>query len=396
VAAPSWPQQIGFNGFVCVAVTSSGSLSPSKPLQPLPRAFLTDAITWRITNMATGTATPAQVRPGDQDLAAIERLKSARAAIKAELSKVIVGQEQVIDEILISIFTRSHALLVGVPGLAKTLMISSLAQTLHLSFKRIQFTPDLMPSDITGTEVIYQDQTTGERQFKFIKGPIFANIVLADEINRTPPKTQAAMLESMQERKVTVGGVDYKLPDPFFVLATQNPVEQEGTYPLPEAQLDRFMFMVLVDYPSATEERAIMKMATGLGGEKPSAILSGEDIVALQNIVRKMPVAEHVYAYAERLVRVTRPKQPEALDFCKKWLTWGAGPRASLNLILGAKARAMLAGQYHVSTEDVAAVALPVFRHRIIPNFAAQSEGVTADDITRRILGAVQKDAKLD
>jgi len=346
--------------------------------------------------MATGTAAATQLRPGDQDLAAIERLKAARAAIKGELSKVIVGQEQVIDEILISIFTRSHALLVGVPGLAKTLMISSLAQTLHLSFKRIQFTPDLMPSDITGTEVIYQDQSTGERQFKFLKGPIFANIVLADEINRTPPKTQAAMLEAMQERKVTVGGVDYKLPDPFFVLATQNPVEQEGTYPLPEAQLDRFMFMVLVDYPSAIEERAIMKMATGLGGEKPTAILSGEDILALQNIVRKMPVAEHVYAYAEKLVRVTRPKTPEAVDFCKKWLTWGAGPRASLNLILGAKARAMLGGQYHVSTEDVAAVALPVFRHRIIPNFAAQSEGVTADDITRRILGAIQKDAKLE
>jgi len=346
--------------------------------------------------MATGTAAATQLRPADSDLAAIERLKSARAAIKNELSKVIVGQEQVIDEILISVFTRSHALLVGVPGLAKTLMISSLAQTLHLSFKRIQFTPDLMPSDITGTEVIYQDQSTGERQFKFLKGPIFANIVLADEINRTPPKTQAAMLEAMQERKVTVGGVDYKLPDPFFVLATQNPVEQEGTYPLPEAQLDRFMFMILVDYPSAIEERAIMKMATGLGGDKPTAILSGEDILALQNIVRKMPVAEHVYAYAEKLVRVTRPKQPEALDFCKKWLTWGAGPRARLNLILGAKARAMLGGQYHVSTEDVAAVALPVFRHRIIPNFAAQSEGVTADDITRRILGAVQKDAKLE
>jgi len=246
--------------------------------------------------MATGTAAATQLRPGDQDLAAIERLKAARAAIKGELSKVIVGQEQVIDEILISIFTRSHALLVGVPGLAKTLMISSLAQTLHLSFKRIQFTPDLMPSDITGTEVIYQDQSTGERQFKFLKGPIFANIVLADEINRTPPKTQAAMLEAMQERKVTVGGVDYKLPDPFFVLATQNPVEQEGTYPLPEAQLDRFMFMVLVDYPSAIEERAIMKMATGLGGEKPTAILRGEDILALQNSVRKMSVAEHVYA----------------------------------------------------------------------------------------------------
>jgi len=345
--------------------------------------------------MTTATAT-VQSKPTETDVQAVENLKMARAAIKAELSKVIVGQEQVIDEILISIFTRSHALLVGVPGLAKTLMVSSLAQTLHLGFKRIQFTPDLMPSDITGTEVIYQDQSTGERQFKFLKGPIFANIILADEINRTPPKTQAAMLESMQERKVTVGGVDYPLPNPFFVLATQNPVEQEGTYPLPEAQLDRFMFMILVDYPSSVEERAIMKMATGLGAGKPQAILSGEDILNLQDTVRRMPVSEHVFAYAEKLVRVSRPKQPEALDFVKKWLTWGAGPRASLNLILGAKARAILNGQYHVSTQDVTAVALPVFRHRIIPNFAAQSEGVTADDITRKILAAVPGDVKLE
>src|SRR3954467_3808363 len=224
--------------------------------------------------MSTTTATSTQPKQkiDDADLQAVERLKSAHAAIKTELAKVIVGQDKVIDEILISIFTRSHALLVGVPGLAKTLMISTLAQALHLSFKRIQFTPDLMPSDITGTEVIYQDQATGERQFKFLKGPIFANIILADEINRTPPKTQAAMLESMQERKVTVGGADHKLPDPFFVLATQNPVEQEGTYPLPEAQLDRFLFMIHVDYPSAAEEREIMRMATGLGGQKPSAV----------------------------------------------------------------------------------------------------------------------------
>ncbi len=342
------------------------------------------------------TPPPAATRIADDDLHAVENLKNARAAIKAELSKVIVGQEQVIDEILISIFTRSHALLVGVPGLAKTLMISTLAQTLHLSFKRVQFTPDLMPSDITGTEVIYQDPSTGQRHFKFLQGPIFANIVLADEINRTPPKTQAAMLEAMQERKVTVGGVDHRLPEPFFVLATQNPVEQEGTYPLPEAQLDRFMFMILVDYPSAAEERAIMKMATGLGGERPQAILTAEEILTLQNTVRKMPVSEHVYAYAEKLVRVTRPKTPEALDFCRKWLTWGAGPRASLNLILAAKARAILNGQYHVATDDVAAVALPVFRHRIIPNFAAQSEGVAPDDITRKILAAVPKDVKLE
>jgi MoxR-like ATPase len=332
----------------------------------------------------------------DDSLQAIEQLRHATARIKSELSKVIIGQDEVIDQILMAIFTRSHALLVGVPGLAKTLMVSSLAQTLHLVFKRIQFTPDLMPSDITGTEVIYQDPATNERQFRFLMGPIFANIILADEINRTPPKTQAAMLEAMQERKVTVGGVDYPLPDPFFVLATQNPIEQEGTYPLPEAQLDRFLFMITVDYPSVVEERAIMKMATGLGGGKPEAVLSGEDIIRLQQVVRRMPVAEHVYAYAEKLVRVTRPKSEESLDFCKKWLTWGAGPRASLNLVLAAKARAMLNGQNYVSCEDVAAVTLPVLRHRLIPNFAAQSEGMSSDDISRKILEAIPKDERLE
>jgi MoxR-like ATPase len=342
---------------------------------------------------------PAAAKPArteDADLEAVHNLKLAHATIKQELRKVIVGQDKVIDELLISIFTRSHALLVGVPGLAKTLLISSLAQTLHMSFKRIQFTPDLMPSDITGTEVIYSDQVSGQREFKFLKGPIFANIVLADEINRTPPKTQAAMLEAMQERKVTVGGQDYKLPDPFFVLATQNPVEQEGTYPLPEAQLDRFMFMIFVDYPSSAEERLIMKMGTGVGGQKPTPVLSSEDVLTLQQTVRRMPVSDHIYAYAERLVRVTRVKQPEAADFCKKWLTWGAGPRASLNLIMAAKARAILNGQYHVSTEDVAAVAPAIFRHRLAPNFAAQSEGVSADDITRKILEIVPRDKKLD
>jgi MoxR-like ATPase len=253
-----------------------------------------------------------------------------------------------------------------------------------------------MPSDITGTEVIYQDPQTGERKFRFLQGPIFANIILADEINRTPPKTQAAMLESMQERKVTIAGQDYKLPDPFFVLATQNPVEQEGTYPLPEAQLDRFMFMIKVDYPSASEERQIMKMATGDAPESPTAVLTAEDILKLQRTVRRMPVSEHVYAYAEKLVRVTRPRTAEALDFCGKWLNWGAGPRASLNLIMAAKARAILNGQYHVGVEDVASVAAPIFRHRIIPNFAAQSEGVTADDITAKILLAIPRDQKLD
>jgi MoxR-like ATPase len=350
--------------------------------------------------MSSTTASAAQQQGkqkiDDADLQAVENLKQSHAAIKNELAKVIIGQEQVIDEILISIFTRSHALLVGVPGLAKTLMISTLAQALHLSFKRIQFTPDLMPSDITGTEMIYQDPATGERKFKFLQGPIFANIILADEINRTPPKTQAAMLESMQERKVTVGGADYKLPDPFFVLATQNPVEQEGTYPLPEAQLDRFLFMIHVDYPSTAEERAIMRMASGVSMGKPEPVLTAENILTLQNTVRRMPVSDHVLAYAQRLVAVTRPKTSEALDFCKKWLTWGAGPRASLNLILAAKAHAILRGQFHVGVDDVQAVALPIFRHRIIPNFAAQSEGVAADDITRKILDTIPKNAKID
>ncbi|HMJ91544.1 MAG TPA: MoxR family ATPase [Candidatus Acidoferrum sp.] len=331
----------------------------------------------------------------DHDLQAVQHLNESSAKIKAELSKVIVGQEEVVEQALIAIFTRSHALLVGVPGLAKTLLVSSLSQTLHMSFKRIQFTPDLMPSDITGTEVIYQDPQTNVREFRFLKGPIFANMILADEINRTPPKTQAAMLEAMQERKVTVGGNDFPLPDPFFVLATQNPIEQEGTYPLPEAQLDRFMFMISVDYPTQAEELQIMKMATGVGMGKPNPVLSTEDILNLQQIVRRMPVADHVYHYAERLVRSTRPKTSEALDFCKKWLSWGAGPRAGLNLILAAKARAILRGQTYVSCDDVAAVAPPVFRHRIVANFAAQSEGVTSDDITRRILETIPKDEKL-
>jgi len=342
---------------------------------------------------ATNSTKPA--KKAKKTMATTEDLKTTCAAIKQELGKAIVGQEEVVEQVLIAILTRSHALLVGVPGLAKTLLVSSLSETLHLTFKRIQFTPDLMPSDITGTEVIFQDPQSGAREFRFLKGPIFANMILADEINRTPPKTQAAMLEAMQERKVTVGGTDHPLPNPFFVLATQNPIEQEGTYPLPEAQLDRFMFMISVDYPSGDEELQIMKMATGVGGGKPEPILTEEAILELQQTVRGLPVADHVYEYAQKLVRVTRPKSEEALDFCKKWLTWGAGPRAGLSLILAAKARAMLHGQNYVSCDDVAAVAPPVFRHRIIPNFSAQSEAVTPDDIVRMILDAVPKDEKL-
>jgi MoxR-like ATPase len=336
---------------------------------------------------ADETQTTPQI--ANDDVEAIEFLKNAHSAIKQELAKVIVGQDEVIDQLLISIFTRSHALLVGVPGLAKTLLISTLAQTLQLGFKRIQFTPDLMPSDITGTEVIYQNPETNAREFKFLHGPIFSNIILADEINRTPPKTQAAMLEAMQERRVTVGGTNYKLPNPFFVLATQNPLEQEGTYPLPEAQLDRFQFMIFVDYPSPEEELQIMKRGTGDAGEEPQPVLGSDHILFLQGTVKRMPVADHVLDYAQRIVGATRAKSPQVLDFCKKWLSWGAGPRASLNLIMAAKAHAILRGQVYVSCEDVAAVALPIMRHRLVPNFAAQSEGVTSDDITRKILEAI-------
>jgi MoxR-like ATPase len=290
-----------------------------------------------------------------------------------------------------AIFCRGHALLVGVPGLAKTLMVSTLSQALDLTFKRIQFTPDLMPSDITGTEVIQDDPVTKQRLFMFLHGPIFANILLADEINRTPPKTQAALLEAMQERKVSIGGVDHPMRDPFFVLATQNPIEQEGTYPLPEAQLDRFLFMIKVDYPTEAEEEQIMRL--GSADEQPplTKVLHGEDIVRLQHVVRRVPVADHIFAYAKRITRMTRPGTPEAVDFVNKWLTWGAGPRASMNLILAAKARAVLHGQHHVSADDVAAVARPILRHRLIPNFTAQSEGVNADTIVDRILEAVPK-----
>src|SRR5437660_2290867 len=269
--------------------------------------------------------------PAGPDAQTIEQLRSAHAQLRREIGKVIVGQEAVLDQLLMAIFCRSHALLVGVPGLAKTLMVSTLAQALHLQFKGIQFTPDLMPTDITGTEVIQDDQVTRQRVFKFMHGPVFANIILADEINRTPPKTQAAMLEAMQERKVSIGGTDHPMKDPFFVLATQNPIEQEGTYPLPEAQLDRFLFLVKVDYPSDAEEEQIMRQGSADLQPGVDKVLHGEDILRLQHIVRRVPVADHIFAYAKRMTRMTRPGRPEAPEFVKKWLTWGAGPRASLN-----------------------------------------------------------------
>jgi MoxR-like ATPase len=323
------------------------------------------------------------------DTTAVEFSRQAYDGLKYQLSKVIVGQADVIEQILIAIFTRNHALLMGVPGLAKTLLISTLAKTLQLSFKRVQFTPDLMPSDITGTEVMHTDPTTGARAFKFLPGPVFSNIVLADEINRTPPKTQASMLEAMQERRVTVGGTTHKLPDPFFVLATQNPLEQEGTYPLPEAQLDRFLFLINVDYPSEAEEFQIMKMGTSGSGGEPHPIMEAAHILYIQEAVREVPVADHVYKYAERIVRCTRPKQPDALDFCRQFLSFGAGPRASLGLIMAAKGHALLQGQVYAGCENVAAVAQAVMRHRIAVNFTAQSEGITPDRVVQEVLAAV-------
>jgi MoxR-like ATPase len=327
----------------------------------------------------------------DADLAAVTRLRDAYERMRSEIGKVIVGQDLVIEQLLIAIVSRGHCLLVGVPGLAKTLLVSTLAQILTLDFKRIQFTPDLMPADITGTEVIQEDRVTREREFRFLRGPIFANVILADEINRTPPKTQAALLEAMQEHHVTAGGQTFPLDEPFFVLATQNPIEQEGTYPLPEAQLDRFMFMVRVEYPSMEEELAIMKMTTSLSDTKLQRCLSAEEILHLQDIVRRVPVAEHVYRYAIQLARGTRAKTPEAIDFVDEFVTWGAGPRASQYLILGAKARAILDGRTYVSCEDVDSVAAPVLRHRIITNFNAESQRITPDIIVERLLRAIPK-----
>jgi MoxR-like ATPase len=326
------------------------------------------------------------------DLSAIERLNEGYRRILKELNKAVVGQSEVIEQLLVAIFARGHCLLVGVPGLAKTLIIRTLADALNLTFSRIQFTPDLMPSDITGTEVLQEDKTTGQRVFKFLHGPIFSNVILADEINRTPPKTQAALLESMQERQVTVGGNRHKLPDPFFVLATQNPIEQEGTYPLPEAQQDRFMFNVLVDYPEEEEEFKIVEMTTTLHVPKIERVLSANDILEMQDIVRKVPVAPYVIRYAMKFARLTRKEKGNVPEFIRDYVTWGAGPRATQNLVLGAKARAVLHGRYYVSCEDIRAVAIPVMRHRIITNFNAEAEGIKPEDIIRRLADIIPRD----
>ena len=322
----------------------------------------------------------------DNDIQAVQKLEEAYRLITEQLGRVIVGQRQVIEELLIAMFARGHCLLVGVPGLAKTLMIRTLSDALALHFSRIQFTPDLMPADITGTEVIQEDKLSGSRGFKFLKGPIFANVILADEINRTPPKTQSALLEAMQEYQITAGGTRHQLAEPFFVLATQNPIEHEGTYPLPEAQLDRFMFHILVDYPSEEEEFRIVRQTTADVQAQITPTLSGEQILGLQKIVRRVPVADHVIRYALELVRRTRASAADAPDFIRSYVQWGAGPRASQYLVLGAKARAVLQGRCHATCEDVRAVARPVLRHRILTNFNAEAEGIKTDEIVRRLI----------
>jgi MoxR-like ATPase len=346
----------------------------------------------------TTTATPT-TPPQDKDRQALERLRAAHDTMRAELGKVIVGQTDVVDQLLMAIFSRGHCLLVGVPGLAKTLLVSTLSRILSLDFKRIQFTPDLMPADITGTEIIQEDPVSRQRSFKFLRGPIFANIILADEINRTPPKTQAALLEAMQEHKVTAGGHTYNLDEPFFVLATQNPIEQEGTYPLPEAQLDRFMFMVRVDYPDLDEELEIMRRTTSSIRQEVQHVMTADEILWLQEFLRDFPVPPHVFDYVLALVRATRTAgangaeklNPQLRDFVKEYVTWGAGPRAGQYLILGAKARAALDGRAFASCEDVAKIAAPVLRHRIITNYKAEAAGISPDEVIARLIELTPK-----
>lgn len=322
------------------------------------------------------------------DIKLVEELAQRITTVKGEIAKVIVGQHDAVDQLLISLFARGHCLLVGVPGLAKTLLIRTLAESLHLSYSRVQFTPDLMPGDITGTEVIEDNVSTGQKSFRFIKGPVFANIVLADEINRTPPKTQAALLEAMQEHSVTASGTTYRLEEPFFVLATQNPIEQEGTYPLPEAQLDRFMFNIRLDYPSHAEEIDVVKSTTSGQTFSVAKVMDGADIIAFQDLVRRVPVADNVVEHAVRLVRATRPAN-DSMKIVKDFISYGAGPRASQYLVLGAKSRAALSGRFTPSVDDVNSVASSVLRHRLVTNFSAEAEGVTSDRIVEDLIRAM-------
>jgi MoxR-like ATPase len=332
----------------------------------------------------------------DMSAEGIQKLGEASRVILSEFGRVIIGQKQVAEELLIALAAGGHCLMIGLPGLAKTLMVSTLAQVLNLQFKRVQFTPDLMPSDIIGTDLLDIEEGSGRKSFRFIKGPIFTNMLLADEINRTPPKTQAALLEAMQEKQVTASNQQFKLPPPFFVLATQNPLEQEGTYPLPEAQLDRFMFNILVDYPDAEEEEAIVMATTGSRQVQLQQILDADELLRLQNVVRELPVSPHVVKYATRLVRMSRPKDAEAPDFIREHVHCGAGPRAAQCLILGAKARAVLQGRVNVSCNDVKSLALPVLRHRLFTNFTADSEGISADDLVQKLVAAVPEPTSKD
>ncbi len=342
-----------------------------------------------MASSSQSTTPAAEMASEELQEQAIRGLTVACRKMRREIAQVIVGQTQVIDELLMALFCRGHVLLVGVPGLAKTLLCSTLASVLQLDFRRIQFTPDLMPSDITGTDILREDLNTGEKTFQFMQGPLFTNILLADEINRTPPKTQAALLEAMQERHVTVGSVTRPLPVPFFTLATQNPIEQEGTYPLPEAQLDRFMFNIVVPYPTADEELEILKQTTGARQPQVQPILNARQIHALQDVVRRVPCAEYNFVYARDLVRATRPDDETAPDFIREYVSWGVGPRAGQFLILGARARALLAGRWHVTTADIRSVALPVLRHRLMTTFQAHSQGITPDEIIRQLLDHV-------
>ena len=331
-------------------------------------------------------AMPSAAEP---DLAELEELRAAHAQIRSQIARQIIGQDEVVDQLLIAVFARGHCILEGVPGLAKTLMVQSLAQSLSLDFNRVQFTPDLMPSDITGTEVLYEDRTTGARELRFVQGPLFANLVLADEINRTPPKTQAALLEAMQERQVTAGGRRHKLPEPFFVLATQNPIEQEGTYPLPEAQLDRFLFKIFIKYPTPDEERRIYRLTTGVDPEEITPLITGERIAALQKMIRRVPVSDYCIDYAMDVVRATRGTDEGGPKYIADWVSWGAGPRAGQALILAAKARAALAGRPSVGIDDIKAVALPVLRHRVVLNYNAQAAGQSSDSIITRLMNDI-------
>ncbi|MCA2005593.1 MAG: AAA family ATPase [Ignavibacterium sp.] len=327
------------------------------------------------------------------DVELVQKLNKKITDVKSEIAKVIVGQEEIIDQLIIALMSKGHCLLVGVPGLAKTLLIKTLAEVMDLKFSRIQFTPDLMPSDITGTEVLEEDQLSKKRSFRFIAGPIFANMILADEINRTPPKTQAALLEAMQEHKVTAAGVTHSLPEPFFVLATQNPIEQEGTYPLPEAQLDRFMFNLWLDYPSYEEEIKIVQTTTSSYNAKLNKVVSADEILVFQDLIRRVPVADNVIQFAVKVANMTRPVNGNSPDFIKQWITWGAGPRASQYLILAAKSRAVIQGRFTPNIDDVKAAMLPVLRHRIITNFSAEAEGISAVDVIKKL--AVETDKLL-